>query len=451
MKLTTLIAAACLFLPFTATAKEGIEYRKFTATNGNSISAVIVDKNETAVVFLLENGKRATVPLTTLSEDDRSYVKSWNKAKAVFLRECRSLSVGELLTLRGYEAIPIKLEGNTMMVQLEINGKPAKMVLDTGAGSSLLHTGACKRVGAALGPFDYKVYGVSGEAPAALAQVDEFKVGEAVFKDRQIMATDMAKDMAPGAKVRDDGLLGAEVLSDLEAVITYRERKLFIRPDRSDVNETEGDTSEDALSFRIFKTKRGKIYRGLIASKTSTVATIAQQNGKNVQVPISLLSPEDAAYVISWTEARATFLRHCRSLTINELLELRQYLSFEYERRGNHIFVDGKLNDNDVTWMIDTGADNSLLHIDAAKEHGAKVGSMTKEVWGVGGKAPAAATDVDSVSLGKAVFRKRKILATDLDRFDSGLDYVGLFGADFLRETYAVITYKEKRIFLKQE
>jgi hypothetical protein len=54
--------------------------------------------------------------------------------------------------------------------------------------------------------------------------------------------------------------------------------------------------------------------------------------------------------------------------------------------------------------------------------------------------------------MGDAVLTNRKVLATDLNRFHPGedLDYVGLFGADFMRELDAVITYREKRIFLIQ-
>jgi hypothetical protein len=44
------------------------------------------------------------------------------------------------------------------------------------------------------------------------------------------------------------------------------------------------------------------------------------------------------------------------------------------------------------------------------------------------------------------------VLATDMNRGDDddNMDYVGLFGADFMRELDAVITYTENRIFLIQ-
>ena len=431
-------------------AQDEIQYRKFTNADGKSLSAVVVDKNETHAVFLLRNGKRATVAIATLQAADQTFIIGWNKAKAFFLQKCKGLTVGELLTLRGYEAIPIKFDGNSMLINARINGKPAKFIVDTGAGTSLFHTGAATPTGCPLGEFTEKVYGVSGEAPAAWAEVAELSIGESVFTNRKILATDMKKDRHKGVKLRDDGLFGAEFLSDLDAVISYRERKLYLRPDNSD-RKTEESADGSGPSFRIFKTKDKKVYRGNILKKTATVVTIKKTNGKTVQLPLSRLTPGDANYVFKWSEQGAVFLKHCRSLTIQELLGYRKYQYFKYKREGNPIFVDGKLNNNDVKWLIDTGADNSLLHLQAAKDNKVEIGPMDKKVYGIGGTAPAAGCKVDSVAMGNALFKKRKILATDLDRFKQGLDYAGLFGADFMRECNAVITYREQRIFLKQE
>ncbi len=72
--------------------------------------------------------------------------------------------------------------------------------------------------------------------------------------------------------------------------------------------------------------------------------------------------------------------------------------------------------------MIDIGADNSLIHLVAAKENNVKIGLMDQNVYGVGGSAPAAGCMVESISMGDAIFKKHKILATDLDRFDQGIN-----------------------------
>jgi hypothetical protein len=76
---------------------------------------------------------------------------------------------------------------------------------------------------------------------------------------------------------------------------------------------------------------------------------------------------------------------------------------------------------------------------------------MEHKVYGIGGSAPAGETVMKKITLGKVELTNRRTLATDMTgRAGRDLDYVGLFGADFMRELDAVITYREDRIFLYQ-
>lgn len=455
----SLFAAALVGITFLLPAQEATpaadgDYRDFKGSNGTVIQAVLIDRTDAGATLLLRNGKRSVVPLDKLSAEDQEYVKSWNKDKAVFLQKCRSLTIRQLLELRGYESFVFRFEGNSIFINGKVNGKEGKFLIDTGAGTSLLHIPFATKAECKIGEMTEKIYGVAGEAPAGYADVGTFSIGEAVLKDRQILSTDLANGLPAGQQPREDVILGADILSQLDAVISYPERRIFLRPDRSDESTVEDSENDENLAFRLIKTKDGKTFRGNIVSKTPTVITVAQQNGQKTQIPISRLSPEDAEYATNWSEASAFFLQHCQSLTIKELLELRRYQSFEYERRGNHIFVDGTLNDNKVTYMVDTGANNTCLHIEAAKKYGCEVSpTMDHFVYGIGGKAPAALTVIPKVTMGDVVLTNRKILSTDLNRDqpEDSMDHVGLFGADFMRELDAVITYRESRIFLIQK
>jgi predicted aspartyl protease len=453
--LTAAIAATWLLAAGTSIAQKTLdeEYRDFKGSNGVVIQAVLIDKTESEAVMLLRNGKRAKVPLDKLSESDRSYVKSWRKEQAMFLQKCRGLTIRQCLELRGYESFTFTLENNSIFVAAKINGKPAKLLIDTGAGTSLLHEPYARQVGLEVGPMTEKIFGVAGEAPAGWTPVPTVQLGEAVFKDRRILATDLLKDKPEGTKAREDGILGADFMSKLDAVISYPERRIFLRPDRSDEDGAGlADGSADT-DYRLFKTKDGKTLRGKVTTKTPTVATLELVGGKTQQLAIDRFATEDEAYLNAWSQEGALFLQHCQALTVDELLTLRKYQSFQFERRGNHIFVDGTLNGNDVTYMIDTGADSSLLQIDAAKDFGCKVGPMDQEVWGIGGKSPAAVAVISKLTMGDAKLTNRKVLATDMTRGDETykeMGYVGLFGADFMRELDAVITYTESRIFLIQ-
>lgn len=454
---SSITAAILLSLATLAPAQvaSDVQYRDFTAAGGKIIQAVVVDKNETQVILLLRDGKRTTVPIEKLSEADREYIGTWSKEKAAFLQKCRTLTIGQLLELRGYEAFTFRFESNSIYMDGKLNGTPGKFLIDTGAGTSLIHLPFAKTAKCEVGPMDEKIYGVAGEAPAGWTDVPTIAFGESVFKGRKILAADLANGLPEGAKVNKDAILGADIMSQLDAVISYPERKIFLRPDRSDVvsGETDDKPVEGAepTSFRIFKTKDGKVYRGKITAKSPSAATITLTGGKTAQVPTSAFIDSDARYVADWSEAGAFFLDYCQNLTIQEVLELRKYQSFEYERRGNHIFVDGTLNDHKVTFMMDTGADGTCLNLADAKKTECLVGETDQWVYGIGGKAPAAITTIPKLTMGDAVLTNRKILSTDLARgSDADMGYVGLFGADFMRELDAVITYRESRVFLLQ-
>ena len=442
--------------------KEGIEreYRKFTGSNGKIIEAVLVDRSDDKqmAALLLKNGKRATVPFDSLSEEDQKYVKEWNKEEAVFLQSCRSLSVRQLLELRGYEAVPFTLNHNAMMVEGTLDGRPLRIQIDTGAFGSVLDLNYALDSGLKVGPLDEVIYGIAGETKAGQTPVKSLQFGESIFLDESITTADLHEDMPEGFERRNDILLGADYLMKLETVISYKERLIFFRPDLSDKNEipdaeeSKFQTTEDGFSFRIFKLKDGRTLRGTITSKTTTAVNIKLINGREETISIRSLSQDDSIYAFEWSEAKNTFMQHCRSLTVEELLELRAYQSFKYEREGRHIFVDGTMNKKDARWMIDTGADGTHLHLHHAEAYGCRVGPLTEKVYGIGGVVPAAKTEIDEITMGSAVLKDRVLLASDMARFvaDDQLKYVGLFGADFMRELNAVITYRESRIFLKQ-
>ncbi|NNM31288.1 MAG: clan AA aspartic protease [Akkermansiaceae bacterium] len=435
------------------------EFRTFTNSAGKEIQAVLVDKNDTEVKLLLKGrAVPSRVPIADLSEADQEYVKNWNRGIAIFLDKCRALTVRELLELRGYESIPFYLENNSIHVKGELNGKPAKFLIDTGAGTTVLHLASAEAAGCKIGPMDQKIYGIAGEAPAAWTEIPTLTLGLSVVRDQRFLSSDLMKDLPKGAKRRQDAIFGADLLHLLDAVISYKERRIFLRPDLSDDTEIEevdihAEDDGASLTFRIFKLRDKSTLRGKVLRKTPTAVTLQLVGGKERTITIDRLVPADAKFVLNWSQAAEEFLQHCRGLSVEELLNLRKYQSFVYERRGNHIFVDGTLNDHQVTYMIDTGADSSVLHDFAAKKYDCEVGPYSEKVYGIGGFAPAAPTMVKKITLGDAVVTNRRLLAVDLARFqaDDALGYAGIYGADFMREMEAVITYRESRVFLKPD
>jgi predicted aspartyl protease len=429
------------------------EYRDFTSADGKTLKAVLVDKTDDTLTLLLPNGKKSTLSYEKLSEPDQEYVRNWDKEKQFFLEQCKSLRIGSMLELRGYESFKFQLRGNHIYVKGELNGNPADFMIDTGAHSTIIDIIRAKEKGCDVGPLDQKVYGIGGEAPAALTKVREIKLGESIIKDQVLLSVDLFKDI-PNAVRDHDGILGAEFMSQLRAVISYKEGSIFLRPDL--VGNDDEIKVVEAPKYRLFKTKDGKVRPAKIKKKnaTSTELKLVDREGKvtgNVTLPNGQFVDEDQEYITEWSPERDIFLEKCGNLTVQDILELRQYQSFEYLRQGNHIYVDGKLNKMDTRFMIDTGAGGTTLHVETAEKAGCDVGPMDQKVYGIGGEAPAAITRVPSLEMGRAKFENRKLLSVDLFKNGGQRDCGAIFGADFMRETDAVITYREKKIFLQSD
>lgn len=88
-----------------------------------------------------------------------------------------------------------------------------------------------------------KVRGIGGEADAAFTKVKFIKLGEAVVKERNAVSSEIHKRNV-GGQGNYDALFGAEFLRELDAVINYKEGRMFLKPDNSD-KAAEGDKAEE--------------------------------------------------------------------------------------------------------------------------------------------------------------------------------------------------------------
>ncbi len=448
------VAAGLLFAE-----EEG--YRTFTDAKGRTLEAIVVSKTDTAVNLLIKGRENPVeVALKLLSSKDQAFLKSWvppkvpsAELKKLFLKTCRTLTVRELLELRGYESFKFTFANNSLIIPGLLNGKKARFLVDTGAHNTILHDAFAKEAGCRMGPYDEVVAGVGGTAPAAYTKVDRIQLGETVLLGKKLLCTDLTNGLPAGSKLKEDAIIGGELLARLDAVISYRERLIFLRPDLgdkpevADVGEKAGEKGSQ-FDFRIFKLKDGTTIRGKLVAKneSGTGITIELVNGENRGFTVDRFKPDDELLIRRWSEDAVAFERNCRDLTVKDLLNIRSYQSFETERKGNHIYVEGALNGQKAKFLVDTGADGSLFNIGSANQYRCEVGPMDQWVYGIGGRAPAAVTKFKSIAVGKTLIENRRILSSDFSSRNS----VGIYGGDFMRELDAVITYREMRLFLRQ-
>jgi len=461
--LTVLFAAAGLSLCGMAHAQEAAAFRRFTLNDGKTFYAVITAKSSTSVTFKLQNGKTSTQPMRALSEPDAQFVRKWTKFKDDLLNnaEFASLTVKEMLELRGYQSFEFDIEGNHIFVDGEVGGKNMRFMIDTGAHSSIIHDGSAKEAGLEIGPYDQEIRGVAGSQKAAVTRISVLKLGDTVVENRKLLATDFIP--IGGGPGQFEVIFGADFLRELDAVISYREGRIFLKPDNIAKKGAPAGKPADAASapkadFRRWTSSDGtKNFQAALVDKTEKDATFRMQGDKLVKLELDKLSEGDREVVAKWSKLRDDLAKNpeWRTLTVKELLELRTYQSFEYRLEGNHILVDGKIGDTKTRFLIDTGAHSCTMDYKFAKEIAKlEVGELGEtKIRGIGGEAPAAFTKIPVITLGDAVIRERQAVSAEIHKRAIGGEgnHDALFGAEFLRELDAVINYKEGRMFLKPD
>ena len=461
MKLHSTIIAALFFgsISLTTHAQEAAAFRRFQTRDGKNFYGAVTAKTDAGVSLRLQNGQAANLLIRDLSLPDQQFVRKWTKFKEQLLNnsEFSKLTVRELLELRGYQSFEFDINGNHIFIEGEMNGKKLKLMVDTGAQTSLIHLEAAKSAGLEIGPMNQEIFGVGGKAMAAVSKFTLLKLGDAVIENRRVLATDMSR---VGGGQQFDAIFGADYLRELDAVISYREGRMFLKPEniKSAAPKPAAGSPQAAMAeFKRWTTSDNKQFVAALHDKNETQAFFRLQNGQVTPLAIDRLSDVDKDIVAKWDKLRDQLAKNpeWRTLTTKELLELRNYQSFEYRLDGNHILVDGMVNTLKATFLIDTGAHGGVFHLAFAKSAGIEVGPMNRTIVGIGGEAPAADAKVALMKMGDAVITNRVLMAADLEKdrpsYGGKSNHDAIFGADFLRQLDGVINYKEGRIFLKPD
>jgi len=448
--------------PAAASGEKAASFRRFQTKDGKTMYAVVTAKTGSSVTLKQQNGKIVTISLRSLSEPDVLYVQKWTKFKNDLLNnaEFASLKVQEMLEMRGYQSFEFDIEGNHIFVEGEMGGKPVKLMIDTGAHSSIIHDAFAKELGLELGPYDQEIHGVAGSQKAAVTKLTTLKLGDAAITGRRILATDFIP--IGGGPGEFDMIFGADFLRELDACISYREGRMFLKTDNiGKAAKPSGEAAPKAEVRRWTSSDGKQTFQASLVDKNETQAMFEMAGGKRVPLALDKLSEGDREIVARWSKLRDDLARsdEWRTLTVKELLELRAYQSFLYRLEGNHILVDGTVTgpsgETKARFLIDTGAHSCTMDYKWAKETAKlETGELGETVVrGIGGQAPAAHTKVKQIKLGDAIVKERMAVSAEIHKKAIGGqgNHDALFGAEFLRELDAVINYKEGRMFLKPD
>ncbi len=119
--------------------------------------------------------------------------------------------------------IPIEMRGNLPLMQATIKGKPARLVLDTGAVSVALTEQAMERLGLARDRNTVVVgAGVGGQTRNFAGRIEDFRIGTLPVPDHQVSVLPADAGISRSGMV--DGLFGTTVLSVFEVELDLPRR-----------------------------------------------------------------------------------------------------------------------------------------------------------------------------------------------------------------------------------
>jgi hypothetical protein len=129
-----------------------------------------------------------------------------------------SQKLAQFLGSRGFTRIPMRFNsGHHLEVDAAINGHPTRLIVDTGASTTLLSASAASASGTSLMP----LYSAGGEG---IGHVQELSLGgNLIIHDAQVVVGNVAKMVG-------SGLLGEEYLSWNFGVVDLGGMNLYLRP-----------------------------------------------------------------------------------------------------------------------------------------------------------------------------------------------------------------------------
>lgn len=113
-------------------------------------------------------------------------------------------------------ALPTRLDrAGRIVAPVEIDGRPLRFILDTGANRSVVSQRTALRLGLEIGPDPIGVHGITGHAHVPAARVAEFRAGTLKFRN-------LLMPVLPDAVFGEvDGILGVDCLQQARVEVDF--------------------------------------------------------------------------------------------------------------------------------------------------------------------------------------------------------------------------------------
>ena len=138
------------------------------------------------------------------------------------------------LSFRGWSRVPIHVSsGFNLYVDGTLNGKPAKLLVDTGAFATLLHQPFVRRMKISTRKSPFSSAGVNLKARGVqFATISRFSIGSVNMQRKEVGVVDLEgliRDGLLDATPPVAGLLGSEILRRHNAIVDFGTRTLYLK------------------------------------------------------------------------------------------------------------------------------------------------------------------------------------------------------------------------------
>ena len=149
-------------------------------------------------------------------------------------RETPSSAINSVLRDRGYVGIPTRrLKSGHYQATAQVDGQRLSLIIDSGASTSILDNATAVKLGLDLRRSRTRVSGLGAPAQRALsARLDDVRLGALRLDTLAVMVLDLSH---VNASLREegielaDGVIGADLLAEREAVFDFTSGVLYLR------------------------------------------------------------------------------------------------------------------------------------------------------------------------------------------------------------------------------
>ncbi|MEM7010020.1 MAG: retropepsin-like aspartic protease [Verrucomicrobiota bacterium] len=203
------------------------QMRDFTSTDGRKLTAKITGYGSGVIRVETADGRNLSIPLTSLSQEDREWADLWSSdphRKAGDGGSTEPAPAGpaskqeNYLLGSGYDYVLYNDEKFIMLVNIIIDGKPYKFMVNTGLPYSYIDDPLADAFGMQTKPINTVL---AGGVPVSEGVLKDFTLGETTIPARLFRVTRLDRTGLKNADESISGVLGYDFLQEFKVVIEY--------------------------------------------------------------------------------------------------------------------------------------------------------------------------------------------------------------------------------------